>query len=257
MEKIKKLFGGIDLTWKKLIIWAVLAGVYTAVMAMLPFTKETSFRDIAVMFEWWILFGIIIIANSKSAEDSALKCFVFFLISQPLVYLLQVPFSYMGWKLFGYYRYWFMWTLLCLPMGFIGYYIKKKNYLSMIILFPMLFALASLGMGYFNSAIESFPNHLLSAIACFAMIIVIVLGIFDDKKIKIITFSIVTAGIIVVAVLNGGLVNQEFETVKSIKGYDVSLEGDVFVSYYSGTKKGKVEVIPFEESYNLKLTGSK
>ena len=76
-ETEKKLFGGIDLNWKKLIIFAIIAGVYTAIMAMLPITKNTSFADIAISFEVWILFGIVIIMNSKSAKDSALKCFIF------------------------------------------------------------------------------------------------------------------------------------------------------------------------------------
>ena len=62
-------------------------------MALIPITADTSFRDIAIKFECWILFGIIIICNSKNPKDSALKCFVFFLISQPLVYLIQVPLS--------------------------------------------------------------------------------------------------------------------------------------------------------------------
>ena len=124
---IKKLFGGMELSWPKLILFAVVAGVYTAVMAIIPGLKDTSFHTIAVTFEVWILFGILIIMNSKSNVDSALKCFVFFLISQPLVYLIQVPFSWQGWNLFGYYRYWFIWTILCLPMGFIGYWMKKGN----------------------------------------------------------------------------------------------------------------------------------
>lgn len=78
MKKIKKLFGEIDLNWKKLVIFAIIAGVYTGVMAMLPLAKDTSFADITISFEVWILFGILIIMNSKSAKDSALKCFVFF-----------------------------------------------------------------------------------------------------------------------------------------------------------------------------------
>ncbi len=41
--------------------------------------------------------------------------FFFFLISQPLIYLLQVPFSSMGFELFIYYKYWFIWTLLTIP----------------------------------------------------------------------------------------------------------------------------------------------
>ena len=51
MEKIKKLFGGIDLTWKKLIIFAIATAVYTALMAIIPITKDTSFRDIAATLE--------------------------------------------------------------------------------------------------------------------------------------------------------------------------------------------------------------
>ena len=75
---MKKLFGGINLTWKKLIIFSVIVAIYTAVMAIIPVTQDTSFRDISATLEWWILFGVIIIYNSKSNLDSALKCFVFF-----------------------------------------------------------------------------------------------------------------------------------------------------------------------------------
>ena len=108
MKIIKKIFGGIDLTWKKLILSAIIIAIYTAFVAVIPITKNTSFRDISATFEWWILFGIIIICNSKSNLDSALKCFVFFLISQPLIYLFQVPFSWLGCGLFSYYNYWFV-----------------------------------------------------------------------------------------------------------------------------------------------------
>ena len=64
--------------------------------------------------------------NSKSAKESALKCFIFFLISQPLIYLFQDIVT--GKHLFiTYYRYWFMWTIACVPMGYIGYYMKKDK----------------------------------------------------------------------------------------------------------------------------------
>ena len=82
---MKKVFGGINLTWPKVIIMAVLIGLYTGVMAMIPIARNTSLSDLAVTFEVWIFFGIFIIMNSKSPKDSALKCFIFFLISQPIV----------------------------------------------------------------------------------------------------------------------------------------------------------------------------
>ncbi len=65
---MKKLFGGLNITWIKLIIFAVIAGLYTGAMAALPVTKDTSFADISITFEWWVLFGIIIIMNSKTGS---------------------------------------------------------------------------------------------------------------------------------------------------------------------------------------------
>ncbi len=255
---MKKLFGEIDLTWKKLIIFAILAGAYTAIMAMLPITADTSFRDIAVFFEWWILFGIIIICNSKSPLDSALKCFVFFLISQPLIYLLQVPFSWQGWRLFQYYKYWFIWTLACFPMGYIGYYIKKKNYLSMIILLPMLLFLSSHGIGYLSSVIDKFPHHLLSFIACFSFIVIIVLNLFDKTKIKIITLSIVAVLTIGYVALNSGFGNTKFETYRTLDQYNINFVGEIEVTYYTGTAEGDVQVINSSDEYHtVKLNGRK
>ena len=224
-------------------------------MAIIPITNDTSFRDISVYFEWWILFGIIIICNSKSPLDSAFKCFIFFLISQPLIYLFQVPFSHMGWQLFGYYKYGFIWTLLCFPMGFIGYYIKKGNILSVIILFPMLLFLAYLGLGYLSSVIENFPHHLLSCIACFAMIIIIVINLFDKKVYKIVILSLVLLSSIIFLYLKGGLTST-YETYKNMQEYDVNLQGEVVVSFFSGTRKGNVQVIhPDGDSYTVRLSG--
>ena len=255
---MKKLFGGIELTWKKLIIFAIATGVYTALMAIIPITKDTSFRDIAVYLEWWILFGIIIIANSKSPVDSALKCFIFFLISQPLIYLIQVPFSSQGWHIFSYYKYWFLWTLACLPMGFIGYYINKKNYISIVILLPMLFLLAFEGLSYLTSVLESFPNHLLSCIICFLIIIVVVLYLFDKTKLKIITLSIVVIAIIIYSILKGGILFAEYETYKTIDNFDINFVGKIEITYYSGTAKGNVEIVnQTDDIHSIKVNGRK
>ncbi len=252
---MKKLFGGLKLTWPKIIIFALIAGAYTALMALLPCTKDTSFRDISIMLEWWIFFGIIIIANSKSPLDSALKCFVFFLISQPLVYLIQVPFSNMGWKLFGYYRYWFLWTLACLPMGYIGYYINKKNFLSVVILMPMFLGLILFGTGYLKSAIETFPHHLLSGIACFAFILIITLNLFDKLKYKLITLGLCLLGVLGMFLVGMDIFKTKFETYRQLEG--IVLEGNVDVTFSSGTKNGQVELIKTEDGYNVKLNGQK
>ena len=48
---IRKLFGGINLTWPKVIVSAVIAGVFTAAMAIIPGLQDTSFHTITVSFE--------------------------------------------------------------------------------------------------------------------------------------------------------------------------------------------------------------
>lgn len=257
---MKKLFGGIDLTWKKTIIFAIVVAIYTATMATIPITKDTSFRDIAITLEWWILFGVIIICNSKSPKDSALKCFVFFLISQPLIYLFQVPFSWQGWHLFSFYKYWFIWTILTLPMGYIGYYIKKDNLLSVIILLPVLILLTILGVGFFTSAINSFPHHLLSGIFCFVEIILIILGVLNKKKNKIISFIIITLFTIGYVLISNGLlfdINKEYEGYEDLKEYGITLSDDYYVTGFISTKQGSAEIIEKDGKYVLKLTGTK
>ena len=240
--KIKKIFGGLNITWLKLVIFAVAAGIYTGVMALLPITKDTSFADISISFECWVLFGILIIVNSKTPLESALKCFVFFLISQPLVYLVQVPFSDRGWGLFVYYPTWFMWTLLTIPMGFVGYYMRKEKWWSLLILCPMLLFVGYHYFGFFRETISFFPNHLLSAIFCVATMVIYPLFIFNNKTLKIIglAFSLVIIAAATVLVLSSGrsvynttvLVNGGKLDVEFDETYTVSLEDESYGKVY-------------------------
>ncbi len=202
MEKgIKKLFYGIKMTWKRVILFAIIAGVFTALMAMLV-PSGNSFHEIAVSLEAWILFAIIIITNCESPKEAALKTFVFFLISQPLVYLIQVPFSWQGFGLFRYYKYWFFLTLLTLPGAYIGWYIKKDNALSAVILSVMTVLLLYLGIGYFKDMLQHFPNHLVSMIFCFAQVPLFICGIFDSKKTKWLAAVISIAAVIIFIVIS-------------------------------------------------------
>ena len=84
---MKKIFGKINLTWKRIIISAIVIGTSVGLLNSVSFLYDTTITDIATFFDFWIFCGIFIIMNSKSNKDSALKCFVFFLISQPLIYL--------------------------------------------------------------------------------------------------------------------------------------------------------------------------
>ena len=256
MERIRKLFGGIDLTWKKLIIFAIVAGVYTAIMAILPATKNTSFEDITIYFEVWVLFGIIIIMNSNSPKDSALKCFVFFLISQPLVYLLQVPFSELGFGIFVYYRYWFIWTLLTLPMGYIGYYMKKDKWWGLLILTPVLLLLGYHYATYLGKTIFFFPHHLLSALFCFATILLYPQCIFNDKKIKV-AGLIVSIAIIAAASAYTLLNRSSYDTTLLVNGGSAGAEFDnTYKAHLEDESFGTVEIV-YNESIEDYLLNAK
>ena len=239
---MKKIFGGLNLTWPKVIIMAILVAVYTAVMAMLPITSNTSFRDIAISFEVWILFGIIIIMNSKSAKDSALKCFIFFLISQPLIYLLQVPFSWQHWHLFSYYKFWFIWTLLCIPMGFVGYFMKKDKWWSLLILIPILIFLGIHYSGFLGETVYNFPYHLLSALFCIATMIIYPICIFNNKKIKLTGLIISLAIIAVMTFITLGN-NTTYNTTIMVSDSEAGhYFNDSYKVYLEDDKLGKVYI---------------
>lgn len=192
-----KLFGGIEMKWWKVILFAVASAVMTAVFLILPIFENTSFYEMGVTFEAWIFFAIIIMTNCKKPLESALKTFVFFLINQPLIYLFQVPFSYMGFGLFGYYRFWFILTLLTFPMAFVGWYVKKGSWVSLLILSPMIAILAFSGCGYVKSyLIPNPPGHIIAILFCFGQIALYLYAFFKDWK-KILVGAGVTAAVIV------------------------------------------------------------
>ena len=200
---MKRIFGDINLTWPKIVIMAIIIGIYTGTSLLIPITRDTSFSDLGATFEVWILFGIFIIMNSKTAKESALKCFIFFLISQPIVYFVQdlVEGTSLFWT---YYKPWFIWTILCLPMGYIGYYMKKNKWWGLLILAPILVLLGYQYYYYLDKVMFAFPRHLLTILFCVITGLVYPLAIFEDKKIKIAGVTISALIIIVFTVLGLG-----------------------------------------------------
>ena len=173
---LRRLFGGVNMTWPVVLLYAVGTALVTGLFLILPIFKNTSFQRVGETLEAWILFAIILMANCKTPLESAQKTFVFFLVSQPLIYLLQVPFSWQGWGLFQYYPHWFMLTLLTFPAAYVGWYITKRNWVSLVILLPVLCFLAYTGFGGIQDAMARFPHHLLVAVFCFGQIVVYVLA---------------------------------------------------------------------------------
>ena len=177
---LDKLYGGLNMNWLTVALLAVGTAALTAVFLIVPVFKNTSFERMGVTLEAWVFFAVIIMANCKKPLESALKTFVFFLISQPLIYLIQVPFSSLGWGLFRFYRTWFIWTLLTFPAAFVGWYIKKKNWLSLLILLPVLFLLTSTYIEGFQSALRHFPRLLFMAVFCLLQVLLYLLAFTEN-----------------------------------------------------------------------------
>lgn len=251
-DALTKIFGGLNITWPKLLIFAVIMGVYTALVAML-IPDGNSFHDIAVTPEWWVLPAILIIVNSKKPLEAALKTFVFFLISQPLVYLIQVPFNSMGWNLFGYYKYWFIITLFTFPGAFIGWFIKKDKWYSGIILSVMTVLLALEGVYFVDSFLQNPPNHLLTIIYCFASIPLYIFLIFKNKAPRIITV-IITVLLSVFYIFQISLYTYEGYNNTFINENNITFVGEPYISSWSGDN-GYVEIIKYEKGYNFKISG--
>ena len=182
---LEKLFYGLNLTWPKLIIASIVIGVIVGLLMTVPALVDTSFTRIGVILYWWVLFGTIIITNSKSNIDSALKCFVFFLISQPLIYLTQILVGAADWSLMGFYQNWIGWTIATLPMGFIGHWlIARKDIWSALVLAAAVGLVFVEALGEFNTAFSNFPQYFLSGIICIVIIVVMLLGVLKTWKLR-------------------------------------------------------------------------
>ena len=189
-DMLSKLFGGIKMTWGKLIAFAVVSGLVTGVIALLV-PDGNSIRQIAVTFEAWIVLAIIVVVNCEKPLEAACKTFVYFLVSQPLVYLVQVPFNRLGFGLFQYYwPYWAIWTVATFPGAYVAWYIKKDNYLSAVILSVALGGLIFFGTDYLRSTITSFPKFLLSTVFCFGMVPVLIFAILHKKPVRLLAAGI-------------------------------------------------------------------
>lgn len=183
---LEKLYGGLPMGWPVVILLAVGAAVLTTVFLVVPAFKGTSFERMGVYLEAWFVPAILIMVNSEKPLESALKTFVFFLISQPLIYLMQVPFTTLGWGIFMFYKRWFLMTLVTFPMAFVGWYITKRNWLSVLIFAPVL---AFLGYTAYKCAAGN-PAYLLAAVFCALQIIVYVLAFFPGVLQKIVGLAI-------------------------------------------------------------------
>ncbi len=191
---LKKLFCGVRMTWARLILFALVSGLITGLIALLV-PEGNSIRQIAVTFEVWIVLAIIVVVNCEKPLEAACKVFVYFLISQPLVYLVQVPFNSLGFGLFRYYYpYWFYWTIATFPGGWIAWHVRRNDVLAAIILSVATAALLFLGAGYLRTLLRTPPKYLIAALFCLGSVPVLILCVLRAR-----TPRLVAGGIAVLA----------------------------------------------------------
>lgn len=239
MKILDKLFFKLKMTWPKVIIGAVIVAIVTAALLIIPGVKDTSISYIGTYIECWVLFALIIIMNCEKVLDAGLKTFVFFLISQPLIYLFQVPFNPLGWGIFSYYPRWGIYTVLCFPVAMLAWTIKKNKWWGGIIL-----ALATGFLGYqfvyyLEGLINEFPHNLIATIVVLLIIIVLIFTILKDKIAKIICGA-VTLAVIIAACL---IIFIGSASKTQIQVYDLGGTS----SWEIETQDGYIGEITFEE----------
>ena len=110
----------------------------------------------------------------------------------------------------------------------------------------MLILLAIIGIGFFSSTLENFPHNLLSGIFCFIAIILIILGVLNRRKNKIILFAIIVTFTIGYVLISNGILfdkYKKYETYEELKEYGITLSNDYYVTGFFSTEQGTVELI--------------
>lgn len=164
---LKKLIKSEEFSLKNVILFAVLCGVVTGAvldveLMRIPVLKDSSLFNIGICFEFWVLATMLIVSRTKKPIEAALKVFLFFLISQPLVYLIKVPVDERGWSVFADYTGWFIWTLLTFPGAFIAWYTNRKDNLAIAIFMVAVLFLSYEFAQHFRTLVTSFPYQLVA-----------------------------------------------------------------------------------------------
>ena len=164
------------------------------------------------------------------------------MISQPLVYLIQDAINHSN-LFITYYRFWVIWTLLTIPMGFVGYYMKKDKWWGLVILTPVLIFLGSHYSRFLGQTIYNFPYHLLSTVFCFVTLLLYPICIFNNKKVRI--AGIVISILIILTMSIIALSNKNvYNTTVLVNGGDAGASfDDSYNVYLEDSNYGRVYIV--------------
>lgn len=201
---LSKIIKKEDVTYKNIIFSAIICGIVTGIildveLCKIPSIMNNSLFNIGICFEFWIFATMIIISRTKKPLEAACKVFLYFLISQPLVYLMKVPVDSRGWGAFVDYQGWFIWTILTFPGAFIAWYTNKKNNMSIAIFMVAILFLSYEFAQHFNVLITDFPFQLLACAFILYQIWEYVMS-FEGKR-RIIFGTLSSISIITISIL--------------------------------------------------------
>lgn len=198
MKALHKLFFETKMTWWRVILLALFSAVLTVAVLKSPVLANTSAYYLGVTPEAWFVFALIIIMNCQKPLEAGVKTFVFFLTSQPLIYLLQVPFYPQRWEIFYYYPYWLKITLLTFPGAMLAWFVKKDNLVSALILSVATGFIGAVFAAAGSTVFWNFPGELIRTVFCLLEILVFIFVLLKNKKGRLIC-GIIT--LVVVAVV--------------------------------------------------------
>ena len=194
---MNKLLFGLKLTWPRMIMFAVVSAVVVAALAINPVTRETSLAMPADNVEIWLIIGIILSYNATSGKDAMAKVFAFFAISQPLIYLCEVPFVEDGFGIFRYYAFWAAFAVATIPLALWAYQIKLKNAAGLVAGVLAVASLAYIGSYYVPTVVTQFPRFLLAAVFCYASAACLAFALIPKALVRAI------AGVVAAATIAG------------------------------------------------------
>jgi len=195
MKQLERLFFHTKMTWPRVLLFALVCGIVPGVLMLPAALADTSLQQPGITFEFWIFAALLIILNCEKPTEAGIKTFVFFLISQPLIYLVQVPFASMGWQLFSYYPRWGILTLCTLPGGMIAWYCRKDNLPAVLIFSVANFLLCVSLARFVRTTVQHFPHLLLTDLFIIAEITGFILLLFRRRTTRAAAF-VLTAGML-------------------------------------------------------------
>ena len=190
---LERLFTKTDITWKRLILLSAVCGIVPGLLMVPKIFRGTSLQQPGISFEFWVCMALFVAQNCEKPLEAGTKTFAFFLISQPLIYLVQVPFCWLHWQIFAYYPEWAVITLFTFPGGMLAWYTKKGNWLSVCLLSVVNFILCISLAASVHMMLGSFPRYLISSLFIMGELALFPLILFKRKPVRLLAFVLIGA----------------------------------------------------------------